>query len=304
MADPHGMPSAAPSLRPTSAPGVLQITGLADLPEGEHEAGRVLTALVEQAFADGAARVEVEIPASREHLATRRALQRAGLRPEGVGRGRGTTDVDQRTNGTERTGGTDRPDAPGEGHGIPAPRVDLLRLARLADDPAPGEPGAFIAMLNATLPRKRVIVQGLVGDGQGRILLCELTYKEHWDLPGGVADPAESPVASLEREVREELGLELAVGDLLAVDWLPPYRQWEDAVLLVFDLGEHPDLLDEARLQPSELRAAHWVRPRDAHEHVAPYVARLLASLAGNGSLDGRSPGASGLFLEDGVARG
>lgn len=273
----HGMPSAQVSLRPTTAPGVVELTGLQHLPAEEQGAARVLSALVDRAFAEGAHRVEAEIPAARTHLTTRRALQRAGLRPEGVARGRGLPEE-------------------GEGDGIPdAAPQDLLRLARLRDDPAPGDPAAFIAMLNATLPRKRVIVQGLVGDGQGRILLCELTYKQHWDLPGGVADPGESPVTSLEREVREELGLELAVGELLAVDWLPPYRQWEDAVLLVFDLGEHPDLLDDARLQRSELRAAHWVPPGQAHRHVAPYVDRLLGSLL---------PRLGGtVFLEDGLPR-
>jgi 8-oxo-dGTP pyrophosphatase MutT (NUDIX family) len=168
----------------------------------------------------------------------------------------------------------------------------------LRDDPPPGSPAAFLGMLNATLPHKRVIVQGLVRDGQGSLLLCELTYKQDWDLPGGVADPDESPVASLARELREELGLELPVGPLVAVDWLPPYKQWDDALLLVFDVGVHPDVLDRARLQPSELAGAHWVRPDDAAGHVAPYVARLLGSL---GPLD-RAP-AGTAFLEDGLRR-
>ena len=158
------------------------------------------------------------------------------------------------------------------------------------------EPAAFLGMLNATLPRKRVIVQGVVADGAGRFLLCELTYKQQWDLPGGVAEPSESPVTSLERELREELGLELPVGDLAAVDWLPPYKQWEDAVLLVFDLGSVPDLVERAVLQPSELRAVHWTRPEQAADHVAPYVARLLDALAA------RPPGHC-LFLEDGLPR-
>lgn len=269
----EGMPSAPAGrvgLR-QERDGVVCLTGLEHLPEDDVAAVAVVAGLVEEAFAAGHHRVEAEVPVGAAHQRRRRLLQRAGLRPEGVARGRG-----------------------GEVDGIPQ---DLLRLARLRTDPAPGEPGAFLGMLNATLPRKRVIVQGLVRDGQGRILLCELTYKREWDLPGGVADPEESPVASLERELREELGQELAVGELVAVDWLPPYRQWEDAVLLVFDLGEHPDLAERATLQRTELRGVHWVRPADAGEHVAPYVARLLASVAQ------AQPGRA-IFLEDGLPRG
>lgn len=250
------------------ARGVAQLLGLDRLPADERAAVAVVEALVDQAFAAGHHRVEAEVPTT--HPAVQRVLRRVGLRPEGLARGRAT--------------GTD---------GIP---VDVVRMARLRHDPAPGEPGAFLGMLNATLPRKRVIVQGVADDGAGRFLLCELTYKAHWDLPGGVAEPAESPVTSLERELHEELGLQLPVGDLVAVDWLPPYQQWEDAVLLVFDLGSVPDLVERAVLQPSELRAVHWTRPERAADHVAPYVARLLEALAA------RAPGDC-LFLEDGLPR-
>ncbi|WP_238695293.1 NUDIX hydrolase [Ornithinimicrobium flavum] len=271
MPSPAGDGPVAPGVGPgvrEVAPGVVALTGLAALPEEEDRARVVVSTLARDVFAEGAHRVEAEIDPHDVHV--RRVLQRAGLRPEGTGRGRGAVD------------------------GIPQ---DLLRLARLRDDPAPGEPGAFLAMLNATLPRKRVIVQGIVRDGQGRILLCELTYKADWDLPGGVAEPAESPVTSLERELVEELGVELGVGDLVAVDWLPPYRQWEDAVLLVFDVGTHPDLDGRMTLQPSEIQGVHWVRPQDAAGYVAPYVARLLSSLSD-------LPPGGCLFLEDGLPRG
>ncbi|WP_298748468.1 NUDIX hydrolase [uncultured Serinicoccus sp.] len=236
--------------------GVVMLAGLSGLRGRDpDEAVLALLALVEQAFTAGRHRVEAEVRA--DDVETRRTLQRAGLRPEGVSRGRGTN-----------------------GRGVP---VDLLRLARLVDDPAPGEPGAFLGMLNATLPRKRLIAQGLVRDDQGRVLLCELTYKTDWDLPGGVVDPRESPRQTIRREVREELGVDLPVGDLLTVNWLPPYRQWDDALLLVHDLGTHPDLAERASLQRSELRAVHWVRPEDVDEHVAPYVARHLRSVLADG---------------------
>lgn len=163
----------------------------------------------------------------------------------------------------------------------------------------PQERAAFIARLNATLPTKRVIAQGLIRDDAGRVLLCELTYKLEWDLPGGVVDPGEAPATTLAREVREELGLAVTAGPLLSVNWLPPYRQWDDALLLVYDLGVRPRATDHLVLQTREIRAVHWCGREELERHAAPYVARHVGAL-----LDAAEGGAPlPLDLEDGVPR-
>jgi 8-oxo-dGTP diphosphatase len=38
----------------------------------------------------------------------------------------------------------------------------------------------------------------------------------HWEFPGGKIDPDESPEAALIREIEEELGCTISVGDLVA----------------------------------------------------------------------------------------
>ena len=96
-----------------------------------------------------------------------------------------------------------------------------------------------ISILNARLPKKRTIAQGVLRNPAGEVLLCELSYKKEWDLPGGVVDPGESPATCVEREVEEELGIQVTAGRLLAVNWLPPWRGWDDALLYLFDLGVH-----------------------------------------------------------------
>ena len=84
--------------------------------------------------------------------------------------------------------------------------VDRIVYARLADDLPAHEPEGFRALLNSFLPRKRAISQMLVRDQDGRVLLCRLTYKQDWDLPGGVVEVGESPQLAVAREVEEELG--------------------------------------------------------------------------------------------------
>ena len=56
-------------------------------------------------------------------------------------------------------------------------------------DPPPTSRDGFLRVLNAALPTKRVITQGLMRSDTGKVLLCELTYKREWDLPGRSGRP-------------------------------------------------------------------------------------------------------------------
>jgi len=212
-------------------------------------------------------RVQAYVPTS-----DRRSLRlagRAGLRREGVVRGH-----------------EDRDGA----------RADDVLLARLAEDPEPTTQPGFRAVLNAALPTKRVIAQGLLRDPAGRVLVCELVYKPDWDLPGGVVEPLESPRDCLGREIAEELGVDLAVGDLITVDWLPPWAGWDDACLLLFDLGTaDARLVDTMKLQPREITAVHWADAETVATRCRPQVAERLALLDRPGSVpnflhSGRAP--------------
>lgn len=154
---------------------------------------------------------------------------------------------------------------------------------------------AAIVWLNARLPKKRAIAQALLRDLDRRVLLCELTYKAAWDLPGGVLEENESPRHGCLREVREELGVELPSARLLAVNWMSSWRGWDDACTFLFDGGVHPaDLVDRLVLQRREIMAVHWCTPEQVRSRAAPATARLLATVE-------RSDGDGTLYLEDGA---
>jgi 8-oxo-dGTP pyrophosphatase MutT (NUDIX family) len=171
--------------------------------------------------------------------------------------------------------------------------ADRIVYARLTSDAPVNEPGGFRALLNSFLPRKRAISQMLLRDPEGRVLLCRLTYKQDWDLPGGVVEVGESPRVAVVREVEEELGLAIEAGELLLTDWLPPWGGWDDAICLVFDGGVHDtSVLDEVVKQEREIRDVRFCTPEEVRELAADFTARRVeAALRGEGdySESGRS---------------
>jgi len=227
---------------------------------GQGVATQAVRLLIRYAFDELGLR-RVAAHAEPHDRASLQVAGRAGLRKEGLVRGAVRAARD--------------PSAGGRGQ-----RRDLVQLARLANDPEPTSRDGFIGLLNAGLPTKRVIAQGLIRNDAGETLLCELTYKEEWDLPGGVVDPHEAPAHAVVREIREEMQVEVSPRSLVAVNWLPPWHGWDDATLFVFDLGVGDDVIARARLEPRELRSLHWCTLDEVEVRAAPYVTRMLRRLA------------------------
>jgi 8-oxo-dGTP pyrophosphatase MutT (NUDIX family) len=223
-----------------------------NLGTGERALGlavRALRLVLGHAFDDLALqRVEARVPVERTQDV--RAASINGLRREGIARGAG--------------------DAP-----------DRALLARLRDDPPASSRDGFIALLNAGLPTKRVISQGLLRDQEGRVLLCRLTYKQEWDLPGGVVEVGESPALGLVRELQEELGVTLEVRGLVTVNWLPAWRGWDDACIFLFDLGVvDASFVDGLELQPTEIASVHWCDPETVRSRATAAAVELLDAVA------------------------
>jgi 8-oxo-dGTP pyrophosphatase MutT (NUDIX family) len=102
------------------------------------------------------------------------------------------------------------------------------------DDP---ERFRWLAEGNARQARKRVSAKVVICDEDGRVLLVNPTYKQYWDLPGGMAEANESPIAAAVREVAEELGFTAQINGLLLVDWVDAHGPWDDLLVFIFDGG-------------------------------------------------------------------
>jgi 8-oxo-dGTP pyrophosphatase MutT (NUDIX family) len=239
--------------------------------------GSVSTESLEQALraaaddaliGQGLRRLEIALPA--EDLAARRAVLRAGFRLEGI-----------------RRQAVERPDG---SYG------DLCLFARLVSDQVGGSHG-FSSVMNSALPKKRLIAHVLMRDAEGRVLLCETQFKQDWELPGGIVEPLEPPRLGAAREVGEELGIDLEVGRLLVVDWMPPYLGWDDAIEMIFDGGlVTEDDLASWDLQPAEIKAVALVDLPMASALLTPLAFRRLSLAVALGpdemayTEDGRTP--------------
>lgn len=132
---------------------------------------------------------------------------------------------------------------------------------------------AYLAEGNATQPRKRVGADVLPRDRQGRILLVDPRYKPDWDLPGGMSEANEPPAATARRELKEELGLDIGIGALLAVDWVSPHGPWDDSLMFIFDGGTLSDQqIASLSLPDGELRALEFCTEQDAAKRLRPYL--------------------------------
>ncbi|GAB2687169.1 NUDIX hydrolase [Saccharopolyspora gloriosae] len=130
---------------------------------------------------------------------------------------------------------------------------------------------AHLAQGNARQARKRVAADVLVRDRHDHVLLVDPSYKDFWDLPGGMAEANESPRRAAVREVNEELGLDLSVGRPLLIDWVRPHGPWDDQLLFIFDGGRlHPDSVEALRISDPEITRFRFVPAVQARTLLRP----------------------------------
>lgn len=116
-----------------------------------------------------------------------------------------------------------------------------------------------------TLPKKRVSAGCIFLDESGRLLIVNPTYKDGWEIPGGVVEANESPLNACIREIREELDLERRPEALLCVNFTAETAQRTESINFIFYGGVlSADAIAAIRLPPKELGEFRFLEPKEA----------------------------------------
>ena len=130
-------------------------------------------------------------------------------------------------------------------------------------------------------PRERLVVVAAVIESHGRILACQRRKNDafglKWEFPGGKVQPGEQPAQALARELKEELGVEAAIGEEV-YRTRHRYAEMAREIELIFFAAQANEK-DMRNLAFEEMR---WIRPEDlADLDFLPADREFVAKLGG-----------------------
>ncbi len=134
-------------------------------------------------------------------------------------------------------------------------------------------------MVRLIAARQYVGAVGAVVNQDGKVLLARHSYRTDfpWGLPGGWVERGEDPAMTVQREIAEELNLNVAVERLLVCGPVPKL----DRSIAPAHIG----LAFLCRPIGQQLRASHeitaveWIDPMSIPYEIAPFQARAIAAV-------------------------
>jgi 8-oxo-dGTP diphosphatase len=118
---------------------------------------------------------------------------------------------------------------------------------------------------------KTVVVAAAVVVEGGRVLLTQRKAGTHlagaWEFPGGKVEAGEDPREALRRELREELGIEARVGEVVDVTF-HRYEEAQKAVLLLFFRADREPVSPEPRA--IDVAALRWSSASELRDEELP----------------------------------
>lgn len=127
------------------------------------------------------------------------------------------------------------------------------------------------------------VVAGALFDAQGRVLIAQRPHGKHlaggWEFPGGKLEAGEERYAGLQRELREELGVEVHSAEpLIAYEHHFADRRVFLDLWFVSSYSGEPRSLDNQPLRWIALDALDSVGLLDADAPMIPAVRQLRAA--------------------------
>lgn len=129
-----------------------------------------------------------------------------------------------------------------------------------------------------SLPRKRM-ASGVIFTQNGKMLIVKRSFDGAWLVPGGIVEKDESPLMAAKREVKEELGNDFPVSDLLGIDYVADHGQRGDSLQFIFygrDLGS--DEVEKIKIDGKEIVEYKFVKVGEAMDLLETNLAKRIPS--------------------------
>lgn len=121
-----------------------------------------------------------------------------------------------------------------------------------------------------TLPTKRSAAQVVFFNQKKELLIVKPNYRKGWLLTGGSIDDNESPRQAAQREVKEELSLEVKDLKLICVDYKKTHKYKPEGYFFIFFGGQLSEQqIKNIKLQTEELVEFQFVTAQQAQEKLA-----------------------------------
>ncbi|MBD3259777.1 NUDIX domain-containing protein [Candidatus Woesearchaeota archaeon] len=106
-----------------------------------------------------------------------------------------------------------------------------------------------------------ILVMAAIIEDKGKFLLTQrpkgVHNEERWEFPGGKIDFGEDPRYAMEREIEEELGIDIETGDILELS-SHVYDETKHIVLIAC----HCRYIS-GKIKKKQVRDFRWVRPEE-----------------------------------------
>lgn len=129
-----------------------------------------------------------------------------------------------------------------------------------------------------TLAKRHTASGAFIFNDQNQLLILKPSYKDGWNLPGGVSDQFESPYQTIIRECKEETNLDVDIQQLVLIDYVTENVQDQTFDHVEFYFLAKAKSFDSIKIDNQEIIDYKFINPSKADKYLTkPYYDRLVA---------------------------
>jgi len=131
-----------------------------------------------------------------------------------------------------------------------------------------------------TLAKRHTASGAFIFNDQNQLLILKPSYKDGWNLPGGVTDEFESPYQTVIRECKEETNLNIEIKDLVLVDYIQEIIKDKKYDHVEFYFTVIVENISDIQIDNEEIIDYKFIDIKEAKDFLSPkYNQRLQAVL-------------------------